>query len=135
MIVSFTDRWPDRTLLEHAAHFASSTGSRVLPGEGVALDARAVARVNASRWLADCPQPGCNGAELVNLDDPRFFCCECRNAGFAGLPVTVEVPDPELRGQVEETLLARPVPATRNWTPGETVETLHLENDAHGVAS
>ncbi len=133
-LMTFTDRFPGGTLREHAARFPSSAGDMSLPKDGVAVDVKAVAHVNAGRWIAACPQPGCGGAEYVNFADPRFFCCECRNAGTKGVPVTVKVPSEKDRAAIEAALIERPVPATRNWAPGETAKQLLAENTANGVS-
>ena len=125
-LVTFTDKFQGASLTEYAARFPSSVGDLAPPGDGVALDVTAIARANAGRWIADCPQSGCDGAMYVNFDDPRFFCCECRNAGFGGVPVKIALPKD--REAIEAVLLERPVPATRNWTPGETIGQLEAEN-------
>lgn len=89
------------------------------------------AEVNYGRWIAHCPV--CPGAEMVDPEDPRFFCLSCDNAAFGRRMLRVEFPDPITRGVIERLLLARPVPQTRNWLPHETVLHLRQENAAHGV--
>ena len=131
-LVTFTDKFQGASLAEYAARFPSSVGDLSAPAEGVALDVTTVARANGGRWIADCPQAGCDGAMYVSFDDPRFFCCECRNAGFGGVPVKVVLPKD--RAAIETVLLERPVPATRNWTPGETIGQLEAENVGNGVS-
>jgi hypothetical protein len=81
------------------------------------------------RWTVLCPTPSCGGAALAHEDDHRFMCVDCGNVG-AGWhevrwPVNVE--------SIDALLARRPIPATRNWTPGETLEQLRQENIAHAV--
>lgn len=132
-IVHWADKFGDRSLLEHSQRHPSSVGDMTPPAPGVALGVTVEARVNGGRWIGDCPTDGCAGAEYVNLDELLFFCCECRNAAFDYHPIPVEAPAEKARTQIEAYLVARPVPATRNWLPGETVKDLRSENRAHGI--
>lgn len=143
-IVTFTDKFGDRTLHEHALRSPSFTGDTTPPQEGVVLDVSTDAFVNGSRWVALCPTGGCNGCEYVNVDDPRFFCCNCRNAAYGYVPIRVVLPDERTRAQVEAYLSARPAWQTRNWISSEsvasvfgetpqTVRDLRDENRSHGV--
>ena len=117
------------TLEEHTFHRRSSTGARTMPRPGVALDAPAAeAFVNHGRWIALCPQ-GDGGAEYIDPTRPTFFCCECRNVATDHLPIPVRIP--ANAAEIEEHLLKRPDPKTRNWLVGETVEDLHRENVEH----
>ena len=102
----------------------------------------AAARVNAAnlggrqqwqgRWIADCPDPDCEGAEYVDLQDPRFMCCSCFNraAGHRWLPVSL--PAKATRLQIEALLTVRPG-RFRNWYPPESLLALQLENARLGV--
>lgn len=132
-IVHWADRSGGRSLLEHAQQSPSSVGDLTPPAAGVALGVNLAARVNGGRWIADCPTDGCCGAEFVNLDDPLFFCCECRNAEVAHQPIPITVPAVATRKQIEAYLGARPAPATRNWFPHETIKDLRDENRAHRI--
>lgn len=114
-----------------AAKFPSSVGDTTPPAAGVALGVKALAEANAGRWIARCPF--CTGAEYVSLTDPVFFCHECRNATVGSQLVAVELPPAKTREQIERYLLARPVPASRDWRPGETVKDLQAENRSLGV--
>lgn len=91
----------------------------------------AVVRMNWGRWLAECPRPGCASAESYGpgLDGERFTCRV--EAGGCGLRCRAVWP--EALETIERLLLARPVPATRNWEPGETVHDLLAENVMHGI--
>lgn len=132
-ILDFDSRFDGRDLGLHAMRNPSSLGDRTPPAAGVVLDVAAVARVDHSRWIADCPFDGCSGAEFVSFAEPVFFCCECRNETTGHVPVSVVMPDAETRAGVEEALLVRPVPDTRNWSPEESVDVLLVENVVHGI--
>lgn len=100
----------------------------------------AVVYMNHGRWVARCPRPYCTNAEqfgqcqdgtVGGLAEGRF---RCRlEQGGCGLTCHAQWPDAELIPQVEQLLLARPVPATRNWEPGETLSDLLGENFEHGI--
>lgn len=99
-----------------------------------ALDAACVgealpARIDANRWIVDCPD--CGSAEFAFVADPRFLCTNCLNATVGGAcrPVTF----PRNRDAIEAALLLRPVPRTRDWRPGETVAALARQNRDHGL--
>jgi len=83
------------------------------------------AYVNHGRWVVDCPREFCPTAHQV--DTPGLFACE--NCGATG-----EVEFPSYRRDVERVLGMRPVPQTRNWVPGETVDELLVENVTFGVS-
>ncbi len=80
-------------------------------------------RVNHGRWLADCPY--CHGAEIARVGEP-FYCMSCGMAGNAGHTMTARFPDDA--AQIEHALESRPL-ENQNWTPGETVEQLIVENE------
>lgn len=132
-IVSYADRFGDRSLREHAARNPSFIGDFTPPAIGVALGVATEAFVNGGRWLALCQTESCNGAEYVNLDELLFFCCECRNAESDHHAIRVVLPDAKTRKQVEAYLGARPAWETRNWHPTETVAQLRAENREHGI--
>jgi hypothetical protein len=96
--------------------------------------AEAVAYVNHGRWVADCPSPACTGAELVDPDEPRFYCLSCYNAAFGGLWLPVRFPPERERQAIERALLARPRARNRNWYPGETVAQLEEEHRRYQAA-
>ena len=133
-LLDFGARFPGRDLRLHAAKNPSSVGDKTLPADGLVLDGPvAVARVDHGRWIADCPTEGCGGAEFVSLAGCPFFCCECRNAATGHVPIPVVLPSEKTVGQVDAYLSARPVPAHRNWSPGEPVAQLRAENRDHGI--
>jgi hypothetical protein len=100
------------------------------------------ARANWGRWLIDCGRPGClsalevghhlrdqNGAEVrhgVDWFEPSMRCWDC---GW----VTEHIVWPHDPDSIEIVLAMRPAEITRNWWPGETLESLMLENIAHGI--
>ncbi|MDQ3431391.1 MAG: hypothetical protein M3467_04065 [Actinomycetota bacterium] len=74
--------------------------------EGVLLDQVLHARINHSRWVADCP---CGSAQVVSPADPRFFCVECGAGWFRiQFPADVDRVEAELADQL---------PHLRNWQP------------------
>jgi hypothetical protein len=86
-------------------------------------------RVNHGRWIVDCLTPFCSGAVRVHHSETRATCSLCDNAERGPLPIAW----PDERGQIENVLLKRPAPQTRNWSYPETVEDLQKENAEHGV--
>ena len=84
----------------------------------------ALAYVNHGRWVADCPTTDCPEAHLAQPGD-KFDCVNCGTVG------RVEFPDNHT--DIDEVLERRPVPQTRNWTPGESLEELVEENRAHDL--
>lgn len=96
---------------------------------------RAQVYVSEGRWVADCPRPDCPNAERAGrdpdtghvggLDGAVLRCSHCRWVGQADWPPNVD--------DIDYLLGLRPVPATRNWRPPETVHDLLEENLRHGV--
>jgi hypothetical protein len=64
------------------------------------------ARIDAGRWIADCPI--CSRSNYVDPSDPIFYCFGCGNQG-SGMFVPVLFPDEETRTEIENLLLARPI--------------------------
>jgi hypothetical protein len=89
---------------------------------------RAVARVNLSRWIADCPVCS-GGAEIVTPSDPRFFCLSCMHLGSVaqGKWLQVDFPAPRDRAAIEAELDRRPREINRNWFPWESSDDLAAE--------
>jgi hypothetical protein len=83
------------------------------------------ARANWGRWVADCPSPFCLSALQLQRYQPWFACLECDTAG--------EIVWPDRAEDVERILSMRPDPFTRNWSPGESLQDLYLENLDHGA--
>lgn len=85
--------------------------------------------VNDGRWVFVCP---CGSAQLASRTDRRFWCWECRAAGWTDVAWPDD--DDDL-AEAERILSARPDASSRNWKPWEqTVEDLAAENAAHGLA-
>lgn len=101
-----------------------AAGFPVPPLSAVALGAPpAVARVNHNRWIADCPD--CAGAVDVWRDGPHLMICpNCLNARAGHLWRRVALPADA--AAIEDALMDRPIPQTRNWE-GETVAELRAE--------
>lgn len=94
------------------------------------------ARVYASDWIADCPF--CSNAMPVAITDPRFFCSnpKCCNGGVNGADgcaIAVQIPSAADIMRIEELLMLRPRPDTRNWHAEETAKELAAENKEHGL--
>lgn len=120
--VSFAP-WGETDEAEMLAGWASKKGVTVPSGEPVGS---VQARVNHSRWLADCPD--CAGAMMLREGQTTFVCGNCLNVAV-GAPRTVvwpaEDPAPPLN--------VRPLPDQRNFAPPETVEDLIAENVERGL--
>lgn len=94
--------------------------------------------MNHGRWVARCPRPFCTSAEqfgrcpdgTVGGLHGLYFDCRLEHGG-CGLRCAADWP-PNVE-DIERLILARPVPGTRNWHPGETLRDLLRENLAHGV--
>lgn len=98
--------------------------------ESTAVGEHVGALVNDGRWLVQCR---CGSAQLVDPNEPRFFCVECLNDHVGGQWVAVRFPGDT--GAIEEALEQREHRGAMNWRPGETVEDLLAENEAHGVGA
>ena len=82
-----------------------------------------VARINYGRWIGDClltrttgPEAGlpCHNAQVVDDDDPRFYCVDCCNEQLGG--VWRDVTFPADLAAVETPLEVLPEPE-QNWEP------------------
>ena len=85
------------------------------------------AEVNWGRWIAPCTR--CDSALQVT---PNVQVVECWGCGLISELVW---PDEAMRHGVTRLLLMRPNPKHRNWSPGETLIDLMVENGAHGIFS
>ncbi len=97
-------------------------------------DLRATAYHNWGRWVADCPNTKCNNAEDVV---GQTFFCGCQGSGVCGhgqpCRTVSKIVWPENVEAINHVLSVRPVPSTRNWTSGETLEDLRKENADNGL--
>jgi hypothetical protein len=82
------------------------------------------AKVNHGRWLAVCPR--CPNAIMLSRDAMLFLCDNCGDGWL-------KVEWPINREEIEATLQHREDDTNRNWTPGETVADLQIENAANGA--
>lgn len=92
-----------------------------------ALPGVAYAEANHGRWIAQCPAPFCSSAMQIVIGQDAFLC-----GGNGGCGATAPLVWPADPDGIQALLLMRPVPATRNWLPGETLEQLIAENAEHG---
>ena len=97
--------------------------------------------MNHGRWVVDCPREGCGWAYFAMTPDgrPRYQHACVGGRDLLGRPlhepgcgIRIDLcwPPLDVALEVERILHARPAPATRNWRPPETVETLLRENQA-----
>lgn len=87
------------------------------------------AEVVQSSWRVDCPF--CKDALVAQQGYP-FYCPNCCMQANGGKAMDVIWPTALDRALIEEILLLRPDPDTRNWL-GETVAQLAQENIQHKV--
>jgi hypothetical protein len=83
------------------------------------------ARVNWGRWIADCASAHCRSALQLSPYQQWFQCWDCGEVAEIRWP-----PNPV---GIEQLLLDRPDPFTRNWEWGETLHDLLQENLVHGI--
>lgn len=79
------------------------------------------ARLDAGRWIADCPM-GCGGAEKVSQADPVFLCLSC-GSDEMWWPVAF----PRAIRAIEEEVAKRGDVHGWAWNPGEGLATLRAE--------
>lgn len=82
------------------------------------------AYVSDGRWVAECRDDACSGAELVR-EGQAMLCGSCGSVSQVIWPADVTA---------IETLLMRRKPRNRHWLLGETLEQLQLENQIGGVS-
>lgn len=97
--------------------------------------------MNWGRWVADCPRVDCASAErfgpdpttnvMGGLTETSFHCQE--RYGGCGMLTAAHWPNETDRAVIEMLLGSRPVPATRNWAPGESIQDLLMEGIANGL--
>ena len=80
-----------------------------------------LARLDAGRWIADCPM-GCGGAEKVSQADPVFLCLSC-GSDEKWWPVAF----PKTIKAIERELTKRADPHAWTWRPGEGMAALRVE--------
>lgn len=102
------------------------------PVTAVPVEPAAPVWVSMGRWVASCPYEGCGGVTMAEPGWP-FMCPACLNGAVGRTWRAVQWP--ERAADIEEVLVRRPIPATRNWLPGETVDRLMSENRLAGLVS
>ena len=80
-----------------------------------------LARLDAGRWVVDCPM-GCGGAEMVSQADAVFLCLSC-GSDDRWWPVSFPI---NLRA-IEAEVVKRKDPHGWAWNPGETLAQLRAE--------
>ena len=150
MIKRGTDLWDDYRPQAWVIKRARKEGIDLKPGysaflwkylkdkrhhHGKAMGARTgtpvEARINHSRWIADCPY--CIHAEMVDPDNKKFFCLNCGMEHNGHRPLPVKFPPKAQRLEIERLLSIRPLEANRNWFPYETVQDIRQENIDYGL--
>lgn len=99
---------------------------KVVEDRSLSRDVKAFARVNAGRWLVNCPFSGCNSAQYASILDRRYWCCDCENRAISGKWIEVIWPEVE---SVEAWMQNRPLKA-KNWNPGETSKDIKQQDIA-----
>ena len=89
-----------------------------------------VPQIWRSSWRVKCPF--CAGSVFYEPGYP-FFCPDCVMGQNGGYAMAVLMPAPEERQIIEQLLLDRPDPLTRNWLLGESIHQLLRENTEHGL--
>jgi hypothetical protein len=103
-------------------------GVRWVAPPGTSDQVVVTARVDAGRWIVQCPS--CPTAMWVTWRDPRFLCDGCGNAAHGGR--WLHVAFPPNREECERVLAARP-PVHQFWDPdSEDVAVLMGENVTRG---
>lgn len=102
------------------------------------LATEAIAWMYQGQWVAECPRPGCFNVEKSGrcddgttggLDRKRFYC----RIEYGGCGMACAAAWPYRFSEIEALVRARPVPASRNWRPGEDLLDLLGENLQHGI--
>lgn len=107
---------------------AQRSGILVQPLKNIAAAPPLAPRVNHNRWIVDCPN--CGGAEFL-WPEGLMMCASCWNGDVDGQ--WRRVSNPANRNEIDEVLMIRPVPGTRNWNRNESIEDLQQENRKHGL--
>jgi len=98
----------------------------------------AVAWLHGGMWIAECPRPFCGNAEMFGqcrdgtvggLSGASFRC----RIEYGGCGLVCRAEWPPNMADIEALVMPRPVPATRNWLPGESLHDLLAENLEHGL--
>lgn len=92
--------------------------------QSLTVDNRKVlAVINAGRWIIRCLS--CNAGVLADPAWKVTICFDCGHVYRPTFPAEVD--------QIEQVLDLRIDARNQNWEPGESLEFLWIENQAHGV--
>jgi hypothetical protein len=94
----------------------------------LAAPGTAYVEANWGAWKARCIRPDCTNAMQVKREQTVMTC-----EGLDGCGMTADLAWPADPDAIEVLLLMRPVPRTRNWLPGESLDDLMVENAAHDL--
>lgn len=75
----------------------------------------ALAYYNWGRWVADCPEPGCNDARAVY--HPQTGERQTQDVCANRHPFQIDMPPAQQEAQIAAALAERPVDADRSWYP------------------
>jgi len=100
----YSDATTSKWLVAHSQNLFNSKLVRFQCTGELSKKYSVYARVDAGRWLADCPI--CSRSNYVDPDEPVFYCFGCGNQGSGKF---VPVIFPEEREEIESLLLARAV--------------------------
>lgn len=80
--------------------------------EGMLAEPALIARIDAARWVAQCPH--CQSAQVVSPDDPRMWCVDCMPDGW------FKVRFPTAPAAAEATVEAMPARQRFWWADDDT---------------
>ncbi|MEU0393804.1 hypothetical protein ABZ208_13675 [Streptomyces sp. NPDC006208] len=105
------DAWRLVPPAERALRWYEEKAQRRLPRpQGTDLGPPTMARIDAGRWVADCP---CGSAQVVTPEDPRMFCVECLPSAWLRVRFPTDV------AAAEATVAAKPQHERFWWQPGD----------------
>ncbi|MEU9793837.1 hypothetical protein AB0E27_24950 [Streptomyces sparsogenes] len=100
------EAWDAAPPSEKALIYLESVLQLRIPRPDGPNDMQTWARIDAGRWLAECPTDGCHSAQVISPLDPRMTCCRC----FAGWSALLVPADPDA---VEAPLTS--LPRAEQW--------------------
>jgi hypothetical protein len=92
------------------AWYEQRVGRRLPRPSGLLFGHTVYVRIDAGRWVADCP---CGSAQVVSVTDPRMFCVEC----LTGWHQLIVPADP---AAAEQAVAWQPAHARFWWQDGDT---------------
>ncbi|MER7814088.1 hypothetical protein [Streptomyces sp. NPDC096153] len=100
------DAWDLVPPAERVIRFMENLTQRTWPRPGPDVVGQVIARIDAGRWVAQCPT--CSSAQVVAPADPRMWCVDCQPDTWLGVRF------PENPEAAEATVADRPV-SERFW--------------------